>query len=172
MILPKPRVFTLCFASFFGRCVDFACKIDTFMCIFAYFCEIHSSIKLRTRICCKNEVCALYRCRTLVFYDRFNQQVSKTLCFCGRSGLIWSCQGLPGSPPGLQIFSKNMQKLGFWKHGREKACKNTGFCTGESSTPRFYSIFMSLSKTSMDFSWCICLPGGLPGPLPSQARKL
>ena len=80
------------------------------------------------------------------FYEHFNQQVFKTLCFCSRSGLIWSCRGPPGSPPGLLIFSKSMQKIGFWKHGQEKARKNTGFCAGESSKPRFLQHILVAKK--------------------------
>ena len=55
--------------------------------------------------------------------------------------------------------------------GKKKHVKTQGSAQGTRPNLVFYNIFLSLRKTSMDFSWCICLPGGLPGPLPSQARK-
>ena len=73
--------------------------------------------------------------------------------------------------PGCRFSRKTCKNQGFGNMGEKKHVKTRGSALGNRQNLAFHSIFLSLSKTSMDFSWCICLPGGLPGPLPSQARK-
>ena len=60
------------------------------MCFFAIL--IATSTQAQEYIA-KNEGLALYRRRTLGFYDSFSREVSKTLCFCNRFGLSWPRRG-------------------------------------------------------------------------------
>ena len=55
--------------------------------------------------------------------------------------------------------------------GKKTHVKTQGSAQGTRPNLVFYSIFLSLRKSSMDFSWCICLPGGLPGVPPTTAKK-
>ena len=104
----------------------------------------------------KNEVCALCRRRTLIFYVSLKQHVSKTLCFCSRSGLIWSCQGLPGSSPGLHFSRKACNKLGFGNIGKKTYVKTQGSAPGDRPNLVFYGILLSVSETPMECSRLIC----------------
>ena len=106
-----------------------------------------------------------------MFHDCFKLPVSKTLCFCGRFGLIWSRGGPVDCRLGCRFFSKSMQKMGFWKHGQEKPCENTGFCAREPSKPHFYRTFLSVSKTPIEFSRFICFLGAVLGPPLSRPQN-
>ena len=114
----------------------------------------------------KNEACALYRRRTLVFHDGFKQPVSKTLCFCGRFGLIWSRRGPVDCRLGCTFFPKSMQKMGFRKHGQEKHMKTQGPAPGNRRSLVFYGIFLSLRRALLGFSWFVYPDEEPPGPPP------
>ena len=114
---------------------------------------------------------ALLRCRTLCFYDHFDQHVSNTLCFSGgfhEYGLA-AVQWI--AAPAADFSRKACKNLGSGNMRKKKHVKTQGSAPGTLQNLVFYSTFLSVSKTPMDFSRFICFLGAVLGPPLSRPQN-
>ena len=137
-----------------------------------HFCEMHSHIKLRTRIHRKKRGLRTLPTQNPRFLRLFQATTFQNPVFLQSFWLdlvsprpawiaAWAAFFLemPAKNEVLETWAgKNMQK-------------RRGFAPGKHQNLSFYTIFLLLSVDSMDFSWFICLLKWLPGPPPSGTRK-
>ena len=154
----KPRVFMFFFAPYFWRFVDLSLKLCTFMCFFFGLCEGQSSgMKTWEKTTFGHSSDAEPCVFTIILIRMFPKPCvfAVVLTRFGLAVAQWVHAWV------ADFSRKACKKLGFGNMDKKKHVKTQGSAPGHRRNFVFYSIFLSVSKTPMEF-WVVRAPRWAP----------